>query len=240
MQRGATVNVAKSAELLPNVTLGDDADIGSFVIIGQPARGMAPGERPTVIGSHATIRSHSVIYAGNHIGDHFSTGHFVMLREDNVIGQNVSVGTGTIVEHHVQIQDNVRIHSGAFVPEYTVLEEGAWIGPHVVVTNTIHPLCPRAKECMRGPVIKRGAKVGANVTLLPEITIGEGAFVGAGAVVVHDVPPGAVVIGNPARTVKAIGDLQCHSGLMPKPYAEASLPASVYNPSPLQSAGKTP
>ena len=69
------MNIAQSAELLPNVTLGIGSEIGSFAVIGQPPRGVAPGQVPTVIGAHATIRSHTVIYAGNHIGDHFSTVH---------------------------------------------------------------------------------------------------------------------------------------------------------------------
>ncbi len=208
-------------QLLPGVTLGPSHQIGAYCLIGEPPRGAQPGERPTSIGAHATLRSHTIIYAGNQIGDHFSTGHSVMLREDNVVGDHVSIGTGTIIEHDVEIQDNVRIHSCAFVPEYTVIEEGAWLGPHVVVTNTMHPLCPRAKECMRGPVIKRGAKIGANSTLLPTITIGEGALVGAGSVVLRDVPPGAVFAGNPARQIGQTHELSCRSGLMTGPYSEA-------------------
>ena len=214
------MSVSPNANILPNVTLGPESVVGDFAIVGHPPRGAEPGEHATVIGAQATIRSHTVIYAGNRIGDHFATGHFVMLREDNVVGSNVSIGTGTIVEHHVEIHDNVRIHSSAFVPEYTIIEEGAWLGPHVVVTNTLHPLCPKAKECMRGPVIKRGAKVCANVTLLPFITVGENAFIGAGAIVTDDVPAGAVVIGRAAKPAKGLGDLRCRSGLMERPYQE--------------------
>ncbi len=207
--------------LFPNVSMGEDVAIGEYSIIGQPPRGAEPGERPTIIGSHVTIRSHNVIYAGNRIGDHVNTGHFVMLREDNVIGNHVSIGTGTIIEHHVEIHDHVRIHSGAFVPEYTILEEGSWLGPHVVVTNTIHPLCPNAKACMRGPIIKRGAKVGANVTLLPHLTIGEDALIGAGSVVVRDVPARAVIVGNPGKQICTIDDLRCRSDARLGPYVES-------------------
>ena len=205
-------------KLFPNVTLGPKAELGEFVIIGHPPRGAGPGDLRTTIGREAVIRSHTVIYAGNRIGDHFSTGHFVMVRENNVVGHHVSIGTGTVVEHHVEIQDHVRIHSNAFIPEFTVLEEGAWVGPGVVMTNTFHPLCPKAKQCMRGPRLKKGAKVCANVTLLPWITIGEGALVGAGAVVCDDVAPGAVVVGLAGETIKTIAELRCRSGLMRNPY----------------------
>ena len=206
--------------IYPNVSFGPDHVIGDFCVVGHPPRGAEPGELPTVIGRGTTIRSHSVIYAGNSIGDHFQTGHFVMLREHNTIGDNVSIGTGTVVEHHVEIQDHVRIHSNAFIPEFTAIEEGAWIGPNVVATNTFHPTCPKAKECMRGPRIKRGAKIGANVTLLPWITIGEGAVIGAGAVVVDDVPDGKVVVGPAGQQIKDMADMWCRSGLRKHPYTD--------------------
>ena len=141
-----------------------------------------------------------------------------MIREENEIGEHVSIGTNSVVEHHVKIEDRVRIHSQAFVPEYSTLEEGCWIGPNVVLTNAPHPLCPQAKECLKGATVKRGAKVGANSTLLPFITIGEDALVGAGSVVVGDVPPRAVVAGNPARVMKSIDELTCPVHLRDKPY----------------------
>jgi len=202
----------------PNVEMGEGVMIGDFAVIGLPPRGRKPGELTTHVGSGGQIRSHTVIYAGNIIGDNFHTGHGVMVREENEIGHNVSIGTGSVVEHHVKIGHNVRIHSQAFVPEYSVLEDGCWIGPNVVLTNALHPLCPRAKECLKGPTIKSGAKIGANATLLPDIEIGERALVGAGSVVVSDVPPGAVVVGNPARTVKSIEALCCPYGFVERPY----------------------
>jgi acetyltransferase-like isoleucine patch superfamily enzyme len=204
--------------IYPEVELGPDHVIGEYVVIGLPPRGVEPGALKTCIGSEAVIRTHTVIYAGNRIGDHFQTGHNVMVREENEIGNHVSIGTGSIVEHHVRIEDRVRIHSQAFIPEYSLLEEGCWIGPNVVLTNAYHPLCPQAKECLKGATIRAGAKIGANSTLLPDIEIGEQALVGAGSVVVEDVPARAVVIGNPARQIKTIDQLECPYGLIDKPY----------------------
>jgi len=197
------------ARIHDNVEIGPGAQIGEHVIIGMPPRGKASGELRTVIGANAVIRSHTVIYAGNRIGDNFQTGHSTMLREENEIGNNVSVGTNSVIEHHVTSEDGVRIHSQAFVPEFSRLEQGCWIGPNVVLTNAMYPLSPNAKDTLQGPVIGAGAKVGANTTILPGRTVGESALVGAGSVVVDDVPARAVVVGNPARVIKQVDDLGC-------------------------------
>jgi len=193
--------------LHPNVTIGRNAVIEDFVIIGVPPRGKKSGELPTTIGDGAVIRSHTVIYAGNTIGDNFQTGHHVMIREENKIGNNVSIGTSSVVEHHVTIGSNVRIHTNAFVPETSVLEDGCWLGPHVVITNALYPLSPNVKKELRGAIVKKNAKVGANATLLPGITVGENSLVGAGAVVTKDVPPNKVAAGNPARIINSIASL---------------------------------
>lgn len=196
-----------NAVIHPNVHVPEDASIGAFVILGEPPRGKTLGELETRIGARAVIRSHTVIYAGNVIGDNFQTGHGVLIREENEIGNSVSIGSHTIVEHHVKIGNNVRLHSNVFVPEFSVLEEGCWLGPNVVVTNARYPQSRRVKEDLRGAHIKRGAKIGANATLLPGVVIGENALVGAGAVVTEDVPDGAVVVGNPARIIKRLWEI---------------------------------
>lgn len=190
-----------------NVSFGEGAVVEDFCIVGAPPRGVEDGELATVIGKDAVIRSHTVIYAGNVIGDNFQTGNKVNIRESNRIGNNVSVGTLSVIEHHVEIADNVRIHTQVFIPEYSVLEEGCWIGPNVVFTNAKYPLAPGVKDQLAGPKIRKGAKIGANVTLLPGVVVGENALVGAGSVVVNDVPPGAVVVGNPARVIRQVSEL---------------------------------
>ncbi len=196
-----------SYKLYQNVTLGMDTVIEDFVLIGAPPRGKNEGELETVLGPCAHIRSHTVIYAGNRIGSGFQTGNKANIRELNDIGDNVSIGTLSIIEHHVTIGSNVRIHSQVFIPEYSVLEDGSWIGPNVVFTNARYPASADAKKHLVGPVIKRGAKIGANATLLPGVVIGENALVGAGSVVTHDVPAGAVVVGNPAKVIKNKSEL---------------------------------
>lgn len=208
----------KTYKIYPNVKLGKNVEIGDFVIIGIPPKGIKKGEILTIVGDNAVIRSHTIIYAGNIIGKNFQTGHKVMIRENNEIGNDGSIGTGTVIEHHVKIGNNVRIHSQGFIPEYSMLEEDCWLGPNVVLTNALHPLCPRVKECLKGPAIKKGAKIGANSTLLPGVVIGEYALVGAGSVVVRDVPAYKVVAGNPAKIIKDVRELKCAYGLVDRPY----------------------
>lgn len=194
-------------KIYPNVQIGKNAIIEECVIIGVPPRGKRTGELPTIIGDDAVIRSHTVIYAGNKIGNNFQTGHHVLVREENDIGNSVSIGTSSVVEHHVKMGNGVRIHSQAFVPEMSILEDGAWIGPNAVITNAAYPLSPNVKNELKGAVVKKNAKIGANATLLPGITIGENALVGAGAVVTKDVPPNKVVAGNPAKVINDVSNL---------------------------------
>jgi len=194
----------------PNVMLGEGAVVDDFVILGVPPRGRAPGELATRIGPGAVIRSHAVIYAGNFIGARFQAGHGVMIRESNEIGDDVSVGTHTVIEHHVRVGNRVRVHSNAFIPEHSVLEDGSWVGPGAVFTNALYPLSPGAKAGLKGPRLLEGARVGAGATLLPGVTVGRNALVGAGAVVVRDVPDHKVAAGNPARVINDVRELAAY------------------------------
>ncbi|MBN1901540.1 N-acetyltransferase [Candidatus Sumerlaeota bacterium] len=201
-----------SAKIYPGVSFGNNFILGDFSIIGEPPRGRKPGELKTILGDDCTIRSHSVIYAGNIIGHRFQTGHYVFLREENEIGDDVSIGTMSMIEHHVKIGNSVRIHSQAFIPEFSVLEDDCWIGPNVVLTNAPYPRAERTKEFLAGVIIRKGAKLGANCTILPGIEIGEMALVGAGAVVTKNVPRETVVAGNPAQIIKSIHELKFPDG----------------------------
>lgn len=184
-----------------SVSLASPYTIEPFVTIGVLPKNPEAHNATTTIGENAHIRSHSVIYAGNKIGNNFQTGHHVLIREMNEIGNNVSIGTNTVIEHHVKIGNAVRVHSNAFIPEETILEDNVWIGPNVVITNALYPLGKDVKKKLKGPLIKKGAIIGANATLLPGIEINENAVVGAGSVVTKSVPANTVVAGNPAKAI---------------------------------------
>jgi len=196
-------NISKTAIIYPDVTFGDNVVVEDFCVIGAPFRGQS-GEK-TTIGRNAIIRSHTVIYAGNAIGDGFQTGNKANIRELNRIGNDVSIGTLSVVEHHVLIEDGVRIHTQAFVPEFTVLRRNCWIGPNVVITNAKYPKSPNVKKELKGSVVEENAKIGANATILPGLKIGNNALVGAGSVVTRNVGENDIVAGNPAVFLKKIG-----------------------------------
>jgi UDP-3-O-[3-hydroxymyristoyl] glucosamine N-acyltransferase len=208
------VTTSALAVVADGVSLGVGSVVEEFCVVGRHGSG------PTVIGPGATLRTHTVVYAGNTIGARFSTGHHALVRESNTIGDDVSVGSLSTVEHHVTIGDGVRIHSQCFIPEYSVLEAGCWIGPRVTLTNAPFPRCQHMPNCLLGVTVGRDAKLGANVTVLPGVRIGERALVGAGAVVTRDVPAGAVVVGNPGRAVRTVDDLLCPVGEPHSPYPD--------------------
>ncbi len=190
-----------------NVFIKPGFTIEDFVIIGKPPDGKKDGSLQTIIGMNAVVRSHTVIYSGNNIGDNFRTGHHVMIRENNIIGSNVSIGTHSIIEHDVKIGNNVRIHSNVFIPEFSVLEDDCWIGPCVVFTNALYPLSKNVKQRLKGPLVKEKAKIGANCTVLPGIVIGRNSLIGAGSVVTKNVKDNSVAAGNPAKVINDISNL---------------------------------
>jgi acetyltransferase-like isoleucine patch superfamily enzyme len=200
-----------------NVTTGEGLILYPPVILGMPPRGRRDGDLPLRIGRNATVRPFTTIYAGSEIGDRFQTGQGVSIREDNRIGHDVSVGTGTVLEIGNRIGDHVRIHTGCFL-ERVEIEEHCFIGPRVVFTDDPHPPCPKYGDCVGGPRVMAFARIGANCTLLPGVTIGRNSLVGAGSVVVRDVPENTVVAGSPARVIKRIDELRCTAGHFERPY----------------------
>lgn len=195
-------------KIYDNVKIGKNVVIEEFCIIGKPPKDKKNGELETIIGDNSVIRSGTVIYAGNKIGDNFNTGHNVVIREENDIGNNVSIGTLSCIEHHIKIEEGARLHSQVFIPEFTIIKKNAWIGPNVVVTNARYPRSKNVKSTLNGATIEENAKIGANVTTLPGVKIGKNVLIGSGSVVTKDIDENKVAVGNPAKIIKDIREIE--------------------------------
>ncbi len=203
--------IADSAVVYPGTVLGEGVVIGDNAVVGKPptlgARSTASAEElpPLVVGDGASILACAVVFAGSRLGSGVIVGDQACVRERCDLGDGVVVGRGSLVENDTTVGPRTRIQANAYVTAYSTLEEDVFIAPCVVTTND--NLMGRTEErlaLMKGPTIRRGARVGGGAVLLPGIEIGEEAFVGAGAVVLHDVPARAVVVGNPARQIRDV------------------------------------
>ncbi len=192
-----------------NIVSRELIDIGEgFRIDSDVLLGYLPGRKidtmTVCIGRRARLRSGTVIYAGTHIGDDLETGHNVVIREENRIGHRCSFWSGSFIDYGCQIGDDVKIHCNSYVAQYTTLEEEVFLAPGVTIANDLYPGFAESKQNMRGPIIRAGAQIGVNATLLPFIEIGEHSIVGAGSVVTKDVPPRSIVTGNPAKVLRNV------------------------------------
>lgn len=157
------------------------------------------------VGPNSIIRAGSTIFSSVKTGENFKTGHNVLIRENTQIGNNVLIGTNTIVDGNVKIGNNVSVQGNVYIPTNVVIEDNVFIGPCAVLANDKYPI--RKKYELKGPVLRKGASIGANATLLPGVEIGEGAMVAGGALVTKDVPPWKLAVGVPARIQELPEDL---------------------------------
>lgn len=210
--------------LYKNVSLGKNVIIEPGAIIGIPPFNYQEGQLETIIGSNSHIRSNTIIYAGVKIGANFQTGPNVLIRENNIIGDNVVIWHGATLNPDNKISKNCRIHAGCFL-EMVTLGQSVFLGPGVVFTDDPHPIIPiDFRQCWKGAEVKDGAVIGGNVTVLPHIIIGELAVVGAGSVVVENIPDNKVAVGNPAKVIKDVSKLVCKRlGRVHYPYRERKI-----------------
>jgi acetyltransferase-like isoleucine patch superfamily enzyme len=141
----------------------------------------------------------AIVGAGAKIGEGTRVWAFVNVQDGAVIGKGCNICDCSFIEKGVVIGDNVTIKNGVSVFEGVTLEDGVFVGPNAVFINDRHPKSRSPGWKLERTLVRRGASIGANATIMCGITIGEDAIIGAGAVVLKDVPARAKMVGNPAR-----------------------------------------
>jgi acetyltransferase-like isoleucine patch superfamily enzyme len=204
-------DVHPSAIVYPGTVLGDGVKVLEGAVVGkQPSlspRSTAKRDPlpPTEIGDGTIVSTGAIVFAGSRIGARVIVGDQACIRERVAIGDDVVVGRGVLVENDTTIGALTKIQAEAYITAYSTLEESVFIAPCVVTTNdNFMGRTERRHELIKGPTIRRGARVGGGAILCPGIVVGEEAFVGAGAVVTKDVEPRMLVVGNPARVLRSV------------------------------------
>ncbi len=200
-----------TAIVYPGTVLGSGVRVLEHAVVGkQPSlspRSTAKREPlpPAEIGDGTIVSTGAVVFAGAKIGARVILGDQSCVRERVVVGDDVVIGRGSLVENDTTIGALTRIQAEAYITAYSTLEEQVFIAPCVVTTNDdFMGRTERRHELVRGPTIRRGARIGGGAILLPGVEIGEEAFVGAGAMVTKHVEPRMLVVGNPARVLRPV------------------------------------
>ena len=203
-----SVEVAETAIVYPGTVLGDGCRILDYAVVGkQPTLGTRSTAKqrelpPLELGPGTIVSTGAIVFAGSRIGAGVIVGDQACVRERCDVGDDVVIGRGALVENDTTVGTMTKIQADAYITAYSTLEENVFIAPRVITTNDNFMGRTEKRHALRkGPTIRRGARVGAGAVLCPAVEIGEEAFVGAGAVVVRDVPPRVVVVGNPARAL---------------------------------------
>jgi acetyltransferase-like isoleucine patch superfamily enzyme len=203
--------VAASAIVYPGTVLGegvkvlDNAVVGNHPSLSPRSNAKREPLEPTVIGDGTIVSTGAIVFAGSRIGARVILGDQSCVRERVEIGDDVVLGRGSLVENDTTVGALTKIQAEAYITAYSTLEDNVFIAPCVVTTNDNYMgRTEKRHDAIKGPTIRRGARVGGGAILCPGVEIGEEAFVGAGAVVTKDVPPRMLVVGSPARILREV------------------------------------
>jgi acetyltransferase-like isoleucine patch superfamily enzyme len=211
--------IAETAIVFPGTVIGEGCKILDYAVVGkQPTlspRSTARREElpPLELGAGTVVSTGAVVFAGTTTGERVIVGDQACVRERCTIGDDVVLGRGSFVENDTSVGALTKIQAHAYITAYSLLEDNVFIAPCVITTNdNFMGRTEQRHELVKGPTIRRGARVGGGAVLLPGIEIGEEAFIGAGAVVIRDVPARALMVGNPARQLREVPDEELLGG----------------------------
>ncbi|PIE55301.1 MAG: UDP-3-O-(3-hydroxymyristoyl)glucosamine N-acyltransferase [Dethiosulfovibrio peptidovorans] len=226
---GENVVVEKNVQIGENVQIGHNVLIRSGVRIGAGSiilDGAILGKSPVkaglsvttgesrelpllVLGKSVTVGAYCVIYRGVEVGDRVFFGDLATVRENVSIGELTIIGRGVTVENKTTIGKRCKIESNAYITAVSLVEDYCFVAPCAAFSNDNYlGRTEERKKHFAGPILRRGARIGVNATLLPGVEIGPDALVAAGAVVTRDVPARTVVIGCPAKEMKPVPEEQ--------------------------------
>jgi len=202
-----------SAIVYEGTVLGDGVRVLENAVVGkQPSLGSKSTANreplpPTRIGDGTVISTGAIVFAGSTVGANCIVGDQSCIRERVELADDCILGRGSLIENDSTVGAGTRIQAEAYITAYSTLEEDVFIAPCVVTTNDNYMgRTEKRRSLMKGPTIRRSARIGGGAILCPGIEIGEEAFVGAGAVVTRDVPPRKLVVGSPARILRDVAD----------------------------------
>lgn len=204
--------IGHHAVIHAGVQLGSGCRVEDLAVLGRQPRPaptstvhVPPNLPPLTIGAHTTIGTSAVVYTGSTVGERCLIGDAAFVREQVQICDRVIVGAHVTIENEVRIGHGVKMQTGGYITAWTVIEDDCFIAPCVVTTNDNYMGRTERRFAERGgAVIRHGARVGANVTLLPNIEVGAEAFIAAGSVVSRPVEPATLVMGSPAKPRRAV------------------------------------
>jgi acetyltransferase-like isoleucine patch superfamily enzyme len=204
---GDNVVIHHNVTLYPNTIVGSGTEIFDGAVIGRSPKGagnlvhkLEDTFPPVEIGNGCVIGANSVIYADNKLDDNVLIGDCAQLREGCVLGKKALVARLCTFNHHVTMGENSKVMDSTHITARTVIEKNVFIGVCVGTTND-NKMRISGQEVGGAMVItfKEGSKIGSGATILPAVTVGKDAVVGAGSVVTKDVADGSVVMGVPAK-----------------------------------------
>ncbi|MEI3613813.1 N-acetyltransferase [Pseudogracilibacillus sp. SO30301A] len=203
---GNNVKVGNHVVIKKGSIIGDNVVIQDFTKLGQlPTSNNNIANTPNknlgrlFIENNVKIGCNCIIYQGSLISNGVLIGDFASVRENVKVGMESIIGRNSMVENDTTIGENVTIQTSSYVTANMIIEDYVFIGPCFSSSNDKY--MGEGNYQLKGPVLKYGAKIGNNASLLPGVIIGEKAVVGAGAVVTKDVPNNIIVVGNPATSL---------------------------------------